>query len=57
MIPDSSGRLEKYSIHAKNCSIYLDGINSGKIFYKSRIYEMEISAAGFIELKILQHDL
>ena len=39
----TSGRLEKYSIHAKNCSIYLDGINSGKIFYKSRIYEMEIS--------------
>lgn len=35
-------RLEKYSIHAKNCSIYLDGINSGKIFYNSKIFEMKI---------------
>jgi len=35
-------RLEKYSIHAKNCSIYLNGINSGKIFYNSKIFEMKI---------------
>ena len=35
-------RLEKYSIHAKNCSIYLDGINSGKIFYNSKIFDMKI---------------
>ena len=35
-------RSEKYSIHAKNCSIFLDGINSGKIFYKSKIFDMKI---------------
>jgi len=38
----SSGRMERYSIHAEKCSIYLDGINSGKIFYNSKIFDIKI---------------
>ena len=38
----SSGRMERYSIHSEKCSIYLDGINSGKVFYNSKIFDLEI---------------
>tara|TARA_B000000460_G_C21418366_1_gene349696 strand:+ start:322 stop:843 length:522 start_codon:yes stop_codon:yes gene_type:complete len=38
----SSGRMERYVIHGRNISIYLDGINSGKIFYKSKTYDLKI---------------
>ena len=38
----SSGRMERYSIHAEKCSIYLEGINSGKIFYNSKTFDIEI---------------
>ena len=38
----SSGRMERYSIHAEKCSIYLDGINSGKVFYNSKVFDIEI---------------
>jgi predicted dehydrogenase len=48
----SSGRMERYSIHAEKCSIYLDGINSGKVFYNSNIFDLEVENFSSTELQM-----
>tara|TARA_B100000579_G_scaffold189336_1_gene154532 strand:- start:23684 stop:24640 length:957 start_codon:yes stop_codon:yes gene_type:complete len=48
----SSGRMERYSIHAEKCSIYLDGINSGKVFYNSKIFDLEVESFSSTELQM-----